>query len=144
VHVVEVDVVDAEALERGVTGGPDVVRGVVDRADAVDAPDAELGGQHHLVAAVLDGPADELLVVPAAVHVGGVEEVDAEVEGAVDDRDGLLLVALAVELGHAHAAEPESRHLRPVLAQSALVHFSSPPVTSLGAGVRSMSRPYRP
>ena len=68
---------------------------------------AELGGEHDLVAAVLDRPADELLVGERAVHVGGVEEVDAEVEGAVDRGDRLGVVAAGVEVGHAHAAESE-------------------------------------
>ena len=67
VQVVEVDVVDAEAQQRHVarlparspgrpsTPAPGAVR-------AVD--DAELRGQHDLVAPARDGPADELLVVP--------------------------------------------------------------------------------
>ena len=56
-----------------------------------------------------DGLADELLVGEGAVHVGGVEEADAEVEGPVDGVDALLLVRRAVELAHPHAAEAEGR-----------------------------------
>ena len=52
-----------------------------------------------------DRAADEHLVVPGAVHVGGVEERDAELERAVDGRDRLVPVARAVALAHAHAAE---------------------------------------
>ena len=74
---------------------------------ALVADVAELGGEHDLVAPAPDRLADELLVRERAVHVGGVEEVDAEVERAVDGRDGLGVVAAAVELGHAHAAEAE-------------------------------------
>ena len=55
--------------------------------------------------------ADQLLVGERAVHVGGVEESDAELERAVDGRDRLGVVAAAVEVGHAHAAEAHGRDL---------------------------------
>ena len=54
-----------------------------------------------------DRPADQLLVGERAVHVGGVEEGHAEVEGPVDGVDARLLVGGAVELRHPHAAEAE-------------------------------------
>ena len=47
-------------------------------------PDAELGRDGHLVAAALDRLPDEPFVRVRPVHVGGVEERDAEVEGAVN------------------------------------------------------------
>src|SRR5207247_775005 len=50
---------------------------------------------------------DQLLVGVGAVHVGRVEEVDAQVERAVDGRDRLAVVVRAVELRHAHAAEAD-------------------------------------
>ena len=57
--------------------------------------------------------ADELLVLERPVHVGGVEEVDAELERAVDRGDRLGVVASAVELAHAHAAESHRRYREP-------------------------------
>ena len=61
--------------------------------DAVLAPlVAELRGEHDLVAAARDAPADEPLVCERAVHVGRVEEGDAELEGPVDRADRLALV----------------------------------------------------
>ena len=86
----------------------------------VAAHDAELGGEHDLVAAVGDGAADQLLVGAAAVHVGGVEKVDAELERAVDGGDRFRLAAAHVEVGHAHAAEPERGDLQ--LAEVAVLH----------------------
>ena len=109
VLVVEVDVVDAEPLQRGVARGADVLRAAVD-ADpgAVGEPlVAELGGELDLVAAAGDRLADQLLVGERAVHVGGVEEGHAEVERAVDGGEAGRLVGAAVELRHAHAAEAE-------------------------------------
>ena len=43
--------------------------------------EAELRGEHDLVPAALDGPADELLVVEGTVGLSGVEQGDAEFEG---------------------------------------------------------------
>ena len=77
VLVVQVDVVGAEPLQRTLDGGADVGRAAVEvpwaRAGVRD--DAELGGQHHLVAAALERAADELLVDVRAVDLGGVDEV---------------------------------------------------------------------
>jgi len=113
VLVVEVDVVDTEALERGVAGGADVRRAAVDADPAAVgvALVAELGGELDLVAAAGDRLADELLVGEGPVHVGRVEEGDAQVEGAVDGPDAGGLVAGAVELRHPHAAEAEGGDL---------------------------------
>ena len=108
VLVEEVDVVQAQAAQRVVARllhvlGP-AVHAALGRVVAAD--DAELGGQHHLVAAVGDGAAHQLLVGAAAVHGGGVQEVHAQLDRAVDRGHRLGVVALAVELGHAHAAQP--------------------------------------
>jgi hypothetical protein len=69
---------------------------------------AELHAQPHgvAVAAVQRAP-DEHLVVPHAVEVAGVEQLDAGVERRVDRGDALRLVGRAVEVGHAHRAEAE-------------------------------------
>ena len=125
VLVVEVDVVDAQAPQRGLGGLLDVLGPAVEAAGGGVvgvADDPELRGQHDLVAAVGDGAADELLVGVGAVDVGGVEEGDAELEGAVDGGDRLVVVARAVELGHAHAAEAEGGDGRALEAQGACLH----------------------
>ena len=79
---------------------------------------AELRREHDLVAAVGDRLADELLVRERAVHVGRVEEGDAELERAVDRRDRLASSAVAVELGHPHAAESERGDLESLLRRA--------------------------
>src|SRR5437764_1397429 len=68
---------------------------------------AELRRQHDAVAPVADRAADQLLVRERTVHVGRVEQVHAEVEGAVDGGDRLRVVMSPVELRHAHAAEAD-------------------------------------
>src|SRR5881398_2239538 len=109
VLVVEVDRLEAEALQAPVARGAHVLRAPVDGAHprVVAAHDAELGGDDDLLAPAAEGAPDQLLVGVRAVHVGGVEEGDAEVERAVDGGDRLVVVARAVELRHPHAAEAD-------------------------------------
>ena len=99
--------VDAESAERALAGLAHVRRVPPDEPDGriVGADDPELGGHHHLVAPTADRPSDELLVDIGAVHVGRVEERHAEFERPVDRGDRPGLVAGAVELAHAHAAQ---------------------------------------
>src|SRR5262249_48641995 len=112
--VVEVDVVDAEALQGGVDCLAHVLRCAVDRPAAVVEPTvAELRRDHIVVAPTGDRLADELLVRALAVDVGGVEKVDPELARAMDRRDGLLVVSRAVPRGHAHAAQTLRRDLKP-------------------------------
>ena len=124
VLVVEVDVVDAEPRERRLAGLADVLGAAVDALPAavVAAHVAELGRQHDLVASLGDGASDQQLVLERTVDVGRVEEEDAQVEGAVDGGDRLVVVGHAVELRHPHAAQPLGRHLEPLAAQLACLH----------------------
>ena len=82
----------------------------------------ELGGEHHVVAAALDGPADEFLVDVRAVDLGGVDEVDAEVERAVDGADGFGVVGAGagVAVRHAHCAKADARYCQ--VAESCVLH----------------------
>ena len=121
--VVEVDVVDAEPLQRGVARLLHVLRVAAHLARAVVVADvAELRREDDLFAAVADRLTDELLVRAAAVHVGRVEEVDPELESALDRRDRLALVGRSVELRHPHASEAEGRDLELLRAKFASVH----------------------
>src|SRR5207247_613824 len=102
------------------------VRGAsVDAANALVhgiARDATFGREHDLVTAIADRTPDQLFIDVRTVHVGGVEEVDADLDRAVDRRDRFVIVARPVELGHAHAAEPDRRDLKTILAEYASLH----------------------
>ena len=107
VLVVQVDIVDVEPMKRASQASVDVVRRAVDaHPGAVRVPHiAELGRQLRLGAATGDGFPEELLVRVGAVHVSGVEQGDAQVEGTVDSVGRLSLIGLAVgAAAHAHAA----------------------------------------
>src|SRR5579871_6792570 len=126
VLVVEVDVLDPEPLQGGVACLAHVLGVAADAQPlaTLAANVAELGGQHHVVAAAAYRPADQALVGERAVHVGRIEERDPELECPVDRGDRLLVVGLAVELGHAHATEALHRHLASLATESARLHHS--------------------
>jgi hypothetical protein len=62
----------------------------------------ELGGQYDLVAAVLEGVADEFLVGAGAVDLGGVDQRGAQVDSPVDGADGFGGVAAGAGVGGGH------------------------------------------
>jgi hypothetical protein len=106
VQVVEVDVVDIQPPEAGLDLHAGIGRRAIDPAvlGVARQAQAELAGQHHPIAAVGDGAGDQLLVVPGAVDVGGVDEVDPQVDRPVQGADRLLVVGPAVAVGKAHGA----------------------------------------
>ena len=125
VHLVEVDVVGPQPAQRRLEGADHVPPGAAGvEVVAVQAAHvhAELGGQHHLVAAALECGAEALLgaAVWGAVDVGGVEQGDSRVERRVHDLAGAVDVELAAEVvaadaddgdGQARIAKPAVAHL---------------------------------
>ena len=96
VLVVEVDVVDAEALaamRRTPCGRTPASRRCRGRCRRSSRTLPNFVASTTSSRRSLDRLADEPLVGERAVHVGGVEEVDAEVERAMDGRDRLRVVA---------------------------------------------------
>ncbi len=72
-----------------------------DRA-ALDV-EAELSGDHDLLAAPLQRLAEQFLVDEGAVDFCRVEEGHAKVDGAVDRGNRLGIIGRAVGLAHPHA-----------------------------------------
>jgi len=72
---------------------------------------AELGGQHDVVAPLSDRPSHQLLVGVRPVDLGRVDQRDAQLEGAVDGANRLRVIAAGagVEGRHAHRAQPDAR-----------------------------------
>jgi hypothetical protein len=129
VQIVEVDVVHPQPLQAALDGAADVGGRAVDlQGGALGVvADAEFGGDEGLVAPVGQRLADLDLVGVRAVHLGRVEEGDAQFERAVDHRRRLILIrALAVEGGHAHTAQADGRNFRTRTAQRARLHERSP------------------
>ena len=135
VLVPEVDVVGLEALQAAVERAAHVLGTAVDACDAALERDleAELGGDQRAVAAAVERFGEQRLVGVRAVDLGGVEEIDAEVERTMDGRDALGLVGRTVDPGHAHeaghrhGAEADGRDFEALAAELAPLHGQTPP-----------------
>src|SRR3954471_18885248 len=88
VDLVEVDVVGAEPPQRVLDRVDDPASGAAALVGVLAHRHEELRREHDVVTAALEGLPDDLLGLAGRVDVGGVDEVDALVEGAVDDADG--------------------------------------------------------
>ena len=87
--------------------------------------EAALRGEDHVVApTAVERLGDDLLALAGRVDVGGVDEVDAGVEGAVDDGDAVVVVPVA-ELAEHHGAEAQARDLHPGVAEGAVGHVAN-------------------
>ena len=122
--VVQIDPVGSEPPQRTLNGGADIGGAAVPIPWALAGVrnEPEFGGQYHVVAAVLECPADEFLVDVGAVDLGGVDEVHPEVEGAVDGADGFVVVGAGsgVAVRHAHCAKADARYCQ--VAESCVLH----------------------
>src|SRR6516164_3355482 len=83
---------------------------------------AELGRDHYSIAIRLEYPADQLFIAVVAVHVRGIEEVDAQLDRPIESRDRFGLVGNSISLRHAHAAESDGRYEQPLTSEFAFFH----------------------
>src|SRR3990172_1550448 len=146
--LVEVHVVGAEAAQRALDGVEDMLA----RGAAVPGPGAHgaraLGGDHEVVAAAPEPPAQNLFgaahgVEGAAqrIDVGGVEEGDPARGRPVEDGDRDRLVALEPER---HGTETEARDLEAGAAEADMAH-GTPRVAGMPAiGKWARAGPLRP
>ena len=99
VEMEDVDVVEAEPPQSRLDAAGHVSAGVARLEDG-------LGRDHQLVAVVgPDGGADDLL---GAIGLGGVEEIDAEIDGRAHDRHAVVDAGAAAEAQAAVAAAAEA------------------------------------
>ena len=97
--IIEIDNLDAEALEAGLAGAEDIFRTSVHDPAVAAAEVAEFRCQHALPAAPLDRVADELLIVAEAIHVRGIEKGDSPIQSLADDCYSAIVAALAINAG---------------------------------------------
>jgi hypothetical protein len=95
VHLVEVDPIGSQAPQRVLDLGDYPAARAAAHVGVVAHRHEELGGEHDVVAASLERLADDLLRLAGRVDIGGVDEVDAGVERAVDDADRVVVVGVA-------------------------------------------------
>ena len=128
VLVVKINPLDAQPLQAFVAGLANVFRPAVDGDEAARAVAdvSELGGEKDFFPPPANRPAHQLFVPPLAVNVGGIEEIHAELQRAMNHPNGLFIVSRPIEFRHAHAAKADGRNLRPVFAQSSFHHAHLP------------------
>src|SRR5438445_2954201 len=139
VLVEEVDVIGLEPARGGFHHLADVLRAAIEANDLpIVEPEAELGGDDHLIALALESASEKLLVVPDAVGLGGVEERHPQLDGALDGSDRFRIVAGAVRLAHPHATEAQLRDLESLLSELPFLQHDVPsspaPTTNSVAG----------
>ncbi len=120
VQVVDVYIVGAQALQAGLDGLADVLAGGAGgvRAGAVHCQ-PDLRRQHNLLPPPGQGLPHDSLRGPGAVLVGGVQEVDAGVQGGLDDRQRFLLRR---HIAEHHAAQAELGDLQARSSEVARFH----------------------
>ena len=122
VDLVEVDPVGAQPAQRALDrlGDP-----APRRAAAVGVfahGQADFRGEHDVVAPPAgERLADDLLRLARGVEVGGVDEVDAGVERAVDDPDRVVVIGVAERAEH-HRAEAQLTDRDAAASQRSMVH----------------------
>src|ERR1039457_4347442 len=124
VLVQQVDMVRLETPQRPLDCPPDGIGTAVnaDRLPVLDA-EAELCGEDHPVASPLESAANQLLVGPGTVDLGGVQEGASKLDRAMNGGDGLALVALAgraVRRAHPHTAEADGTDVQTAVSECSL------------------------
>ena len=118
--LVEVDPVGVEALRRlSSTCSEDPAPRVATAVAALAHLEVHLRGEYDVVAAATERLTDDLFGLTVGVHVGGVDEVDALVEGGVDDAGTVVVVGVADRAEH-HRAEAMDTHLDTGAAERAI------------------------
>src|SRR5207237_2814025 len=118
VLVEEVDVVGLEPARGGFHHLADVLRAAIEANDLpIVEPEAELGGDDHLIALALESASEKLLVVPDAVGLGGVEERHPQLDGALDGSERFRIVAGAVRLAHPNETEAQLRDIESLISE---------------------------
>ena len=109
VLVEEVDPIGLEPLQRRLRHLANVRRPAVQSSRlAVVELEAELGGDHNLIAHWTKRLADQFFVRERSVGFGRVEERDAALEGRADDANALGMARrLTVAEADPHTAEPD-------------------------------------
>src|SRR5690348_17937112 len=136
-HAKHVERLDAEILQALLAGLTQITRiaAAAYPAGRAVAGAAALGVDDGVVAAAAQRLADQPGIMALAVARRCVEEVHAEIEGALDGGDRLGVVGRTIDAGHAVAAEPDDRHHEIGIAEFAALHRS--PVLFGAESIRS-------
>src|SRR2546423_97775 len=128
VDLIQIHVVGPEPAQRVVDGGEDVLAGQATVVRALTHHTVHLGG-HYIVVTVTEQLAEQaagdLFADPGRVHVRGVEERDAALDGTAHDRFGFRFVQCPRAprlVAVAHHAQTDPGDLQAGRTQSHIVH----------------------
>jgi hypothetical protein len=125
VDLIEIDMIGLQAAERRLDRLHDPASRIALLVRILAHGSVHLGGQHYTVASAFQRLADNLLRLAAAIPVGGVDEVDAEIQSFVDDADAVVVVGIAQSAEH-HRAQAVRADLDAGSSQRAVLHDLSP------------------
>ena len=111
--LVQVDPVCAKPAQARIALPHEPTTCVATLVDVVPHRPVGLRRQHDPVTPILESLADDLLGLAPRVDIGGVDEVDPRIEGAVDDPGRVLVIGIAPGAEH-HRAEANRARLTPV------------------------------
>jgi hypothetical protein len=89
-HVVKVDEIGLKATQTVFYLPANVASRPASEVGGAGHFAANFGGQDEIVPATFEDLTQDLLRAPVAVNIGGINEVDAEIERRVDDRPSLV------------------------------------------------------
>ena len=122
VYLVEVDAVGVQAAQAVLDLAHDPQARVAALVRTGPHREVNLRRQDDLVAPALDGLADDLFRLPCRVGVGGVDEVDALLERAVDHAEAVVVVRVSPWAEH-HRAEALDADLDAGAAERTVFHL---------------------
>ena len=111
--IVKIDAIDLQPAQTFFACFLHVIRFAIDADELLlhrIAQDSELRRDDDFLAMALEHAADQFLVGVRSVDIGRIEESNAQFERAIQCRDRFGFVAVAIEIGHAHAAEANRRY----------------------------------
>jgi len=121
VLVEKIDVIGSQPLQRSFDCPANVLAIQPYHLPVFDLP-AELRGDDDLVAFSAKRSADQFFIDVRPIHLGRVEEVDPQLQRAIDRGQRFLLVRRAVRLAHPHASKTFRGDDQTLRSESAFVH----------------------
>src|SRR5260221_1438715 len=133
VLIQKVNVIGLESLERAFDGLTDILRPASSfGADLLSVLEtkAKFGADDHLVAPVLERPAEQLLVGEGTIALGRIEEGASDLDGTVQCSDRFLLIGRTIGLAHGHTTETDRGYLESLTAKLTFAqnHECCPPI----------------
>src|SRR5258708_30069481 len=125
--VEQIDVIDAEPEKRCVSDLANVFGPTIGSVGhPLHKVPTKFRRHNGLVPAPLKRPTEEFLVGIGAISLCSVEEVDPDINCAMDGGDRLRLIRFTVEVAHPHTAEAKGRDLKPLLTERSCFHCMYP------------------